>query len=108
MGLIVDWSLFTSDKIHISVIYLINANEKCLFPHGEQYFLLLFIAYGAKYCPELKNPANGTVMQDKVFATYACLPHHRLKGSKIRVCNTENGTWQNEEPTCSAGELCSI
>ena len=53
----------------------------------------------------LKNPANGTVMQDKVFATYACLPHHGLKGSKIRICNTENGTWQNEEPTCSAGEL---
>ena len=75
------------------------------FPHGEQYFLLFFIADGAKYCPELKNPVNCTVMQDKVFATYACLPRHRLKGPKMRVCNTENGTWQNVDPTCSEGEL---
>ena len=68
--------------------------------------LFYFIEYGAKYCPELKNPENGTVMlQDKVIAIYACSPPHRLKGPKTRVCNTENGTWQHVEPTCSAGEL---
>ena len=55
-------------------------------------------------CPPLSNINNGRVSTDGGLstgqnATYSCNNGYHLTGDSVRTCQ-ENGTWDNEEPTC--------
>ena len=58
-------------------------------------------------CPDLQNPADGSVTYDGLDAgsraVYTCSQGFRLVGGDgVRTCGS-NGTWSGQPPLCSSG-----
>ena len=73
-------------------------------------FLIHFIALHcnlinfAGTCPELDDPANGTVVESGRMigfnATYTCNHGFILDGLDTRTCEGPDGTWSGNAPAC--------
>ena len=67
-----------------------------------------FLSILTALCPDLSDPANGTVTQfgnsAGYNATYVCDEGYELVGAPVLNCQGD-GTWDNPPPTCTRESL---
>ena len=74
------------------------------FPRAPcSWYIRCFLPILTALCPDLSDPANGTVTQsgnsEDDTATYTCSDGYELVGSEVLNCQSD-GTWDDSPPVC--------